>query len=81
MNDGIRKELHRKGNSLKRFRPFSESPDSKTSREWDAVGRKILKKKNGKTRGTRVFGGEQSEIHILGHLKSGKCKVLIFLRV
>ena len=29
MNEGIGKEFYRKGNSVKRFRPFSESPDSK----------------------------------------------------
>ena len=29
VNEGTGKEFYRKGNSLKRFRPFSESPDSK----------------------------------------------------
>ena len=29
VNEGIGKEFYRKGNSVKRFRPFSESPDSK----------------------------------------------------
>ena len=28
-NEGIGKEFYRKGNSVKRFRPFGESPDSK----------------------------------------------------
>ena len=28
MNEGLGKELKRKGTSVKRFRPFSESPDS-----------------------------------------------------
>ena len=31
VNGGIGKEFYRKGNSLKRFRPFSESPDSTNS--------------------------------------------------
>ena len=30
VNEGFNKELYRKGNSVKRFRPFSESPDFKT---------------------------------------------------
>ena len=29
VNEGIGKEFDRTGNSVKRFRPFSESPDSK----------------------------------------------------
>ena len=32
VNGGIGKEFYRKGNSLKRFQPFSESPDS---RNWN----------------------------------------------
>ena len=34
VNGGVGKEFYRKGNSVKRFRPFSESPDSKN---WNLV--------------------------------------------
>ena len=34
VNEGFGKEFYRKDNSLKRFRPFSESPNSKNSNLW-----------------------------------------------
>ena len=55
MNAGVGKEFYRKGNSVKRFRPDSESPDSKNCNFLRSSPSQILGSAFGRTDFSRIF--------------------------